>query len=90
MRTLEEMEPHDRHQLPWSALIATHAALKHMPDGGRIISIGSCVGERNMTPGLTAYPQPRGRWKMFTQSLSRKVGRRGITVNNIQPGTDRY
>ncbi len=31
---------------------ATHAALKHMKDGGRIISIGSCVGERMMTPGL--------------------------------------
>jgi 3-oxoacyl-[acyl-carrier protein] reductase len=67
-------------------LIATHAALKHMPDGGRIISIGSCVGERNMTPGLTAYAATKGAVKMFTQSLSREVGRRGITVNNIQPG----
>src|ERR1700747_1150015 len=36
-------------------LIATQAALKHLRDGGRIISIGSCVGERNMTPGLAAY-----------------------------------
>src|ERR1700678_3150775 len=36
-------------------LAATHAALKHMPDNGRIISIGSCVGERTMTPGLAAY-----------------------------------
>jgi 3-oxoacyl-[acyl-carrier protein] reductase len=25
--------------------IATQAALKHLPEGGRIISIGSCVGE---------------------------------------------
>jgi 3-oxoacyl-[acyl-carrier protein] reductase len=25
-------------------LVATQAVLKHMPDGGRIISIGSCVG----------------------------------------------
>src|ERR1700683_419827 len=25
--------------------VATQAALKHMPDGGRIITIGSCVGE---------------------------------------------
>jgi 3-oxoacyl-[acyl-carrier protein] reductase len=31
--------------------IATQAALKHLQDGGRIISIGSCVGERMMTPG---------------------------------------
>jgi 3-oxoacyl-[acyl-carrier protein] reductase len=32
--------------------ITTQEALKHMRDGGRIISIGSCVGERMMTPGL--------------------------------------
>jgi 3-oxoacyl-[acyl-carrier protein] reductase len=67
-------------------LVATQAALKHMPDGGRIISIGSCVGERNMTPGLTAYSATKGAVKMFTQGLAREVGRRGITVNNVQPG----
>ncbi len=67
-------------------LVATQAALKHMPDGGRIISIGSCVGERNMTPGLTAYSATKGAVKMFTQGLSREVGHRGITVNNVQPG----
>lgn len=67
-------------------LVATQAALKHMPDGGRIISIGSCVGERNMTPGLTPYAATKGAVKMFTQGLAREVGRRGITVNNIQPG----
>jgi 3-oxoacyl-[acyl-carrier protein] reductase len=66
--------------------IATQAALKHLPDGGRIISIGSCVGERNMTPGLAAYAATKGAVKMFTQGLSREVGSRGITVNNIQPG----
>src|SRR5271156_2591460 len=35
--------------------VATQAALKHMNDGGRIITIGSCVGERMMTPGLVPY-----------------------------------
>jgi 3-oxoacyl-[acyl-carrier protein] reductase len=67
-------------------LVATQAALKYMPDGGRVISIGSCVGERNMTPGLTAYAATKGAVKMFTQGLAREVGRRGITVNNVQPG----
>ena len=66
--------------------IATQAALKHLQDGGRIISIGSCVGERNMTPGLAAYAATKGAVKMFTQGLSREVGPRGITVNNVQPG----
>jgi 3-oxoacyl-[acyl-carrier protein] reductase len=68
------------------ALIATQAALKHMQDGGRIIMIGSCVGERMMTPGLVAYAATKGAIKMFTQGLAREVGGRGITVNNIQPG----
>lgn len=67
-------------------LIATQAALKHLKSGGRIIMIGSCVGERNMTPGLTAYAATKGAVKMFTQGLSREVGSRGITVNNVQPG----
>jgi 3-oxoacyl-[acyl-carrier protein] reductase len=64
----------------------TLAALKRIEDGGRIIMIGSCVGERNMTPGLTAYGATKGAVKMFAQGLAREVGNRGITVNNIQPG----
>jgi 3-oxoacyl-[acyl-carrier protein] reductase len=68
------------------AFVATQAALKHMKDGGRIIMIGSCVGERMMTPGLVPYSATKGAIKMFTQGLSREVGNRGITVNNIQPG----
>jgi 3-oxoacyl-[acyl-carrier protein] reductase len=66
--------------------VTTQAALKHMNDGGRIIMIGSCVGERMMTPGLAAYSATKGAVKMFTQGLSREVGSRGITVNNVQPG----
>jgi len=66
--------------------VATQAALKHMKNGGRIIMIGSCVGERMMTPGLAPYSATKGAVKMFTQGLSREVGDRGITVNNVQPG----
>jgi 3-oxoacyl-[acyl-carrier protein] reductase len=66
--------------------IATQAALRHMRDGGRIINIGSCMGERMMTPGLVAYSATKGAVKMFTQGLSREVAARRITVNNIQPG----
>ena len=66
--------------------VTTQAALKHLKKGGRIINIGSCVGERMMTPGLVPYSATKGAVKMFTQGLSREVGRRGITVNNVQPG----
>jgi 3-oxoacyl-[acyl-carrier protein] reductase len=83
--TLEEID----HMLSLNvrgALVATQAALKYMKNGGRIIMIGSSVGERNMTPGLAAYSATKGAIKMFTQGLSREVGDRGITVNNVQPG----
>jgi 3-oxoacyl-[acyl-carrier protein] reductase len=66
--------------------IATQAALKHLSKGGRIIMIGSVVGERMMTPGLVAYAATKGAVKMFTQGLAREVADRGITVNNVQPG----
>ena len=66
--------------------VATQTALKHMKDGGRIIMIGSAVGERAQVAGLVPYSATKGAVKMFTQALSREVGSRGITVNNIQPG----
>ena len=66
--------------------VATQAALKHMKSGGRIVMIGSSVGERVLVPGLVAYSATKGAVKIFTQSLSRELGSRGITVNNVQPG----
>src|SRR6202161_1065798 len=66
--------------------VATQAALKQMTDGGRMIMIGSAVGERAVAPGLVPYAATKGAVKMFTQALSREVGSRGITVNNVQPG----
>ncbi|MCW3096129.1 MAG: 3-oxoacyl-(acyl-carrier-protein) reductase [Chthonomonadaceae bacterium] len=66
--------------------VATQAALKHMKSGGRIINIGSAVGERVAAPGLVPYAGTKGAVKMFTQALAREIGSRGITVNNVQPG----
>src|SRR5712672_1743276 len=66
--------------------VATQAALKHMRDGGRIIMIGSAVGERVLVPGLVPYAATKGAVKIFTQGLARELGSRGITVNNVQPG----
>jgi 3-oxoacyl-[acyl-carrier protein] reductase len=83
--TLEELD----HMIDLNfrgVLVATQAALKQINDNGRIIMIGSCVGERNLTPGLAAYAATKGAVKMFSQSLAREVGSRGITVNNVQPG----
>jgi 3-oxoacyl-[acyl-carrier protein] reductase len=83
--TLEEMDRVIDINLR-GVLVTTQAALKHMNDGGRIIMIGSAVGERAVAPGLVPYAATKGAVKMFTQALSREVAGRGITVNNVQPG----
>src|SRR5690348_4383128 len=40
--------------------VATQAALKHLKPGGRIIMIGSCVGERVFMPGMAPYAATKG------------------------------
>jgi 3-oxoacyl-[acyl-carrier protein] reductase len=82
---LEEID-HILHLNVRGVMIATQEALKHMKSGGRIIMIGSCVGERVIAPGLVVYSATKGAVKMFAQGLAREIGGRGITVNNIQPG----
>ncbi len=67
-------------------LVATQEALKHLKTGGRIIMIGSCLGERVYIPGMAPYSATKGAVKMFTQGLARELGARGITVNNVQSG----
>jgi 3-oxoacyl-[acyl-carrier protein] reductase len=83
--TIEELDQMIQLNLR-GVFVATQAALKQLRNNGRIIMIGSCVGERMMTPGLVAYSATKGAVKMFTQGLAREVGARGITVNNVQPG----
>jgi 3-oxoacyl-[acyl-carrier protein] reductase len=69
-----------------AVFVVTQAALKYLKSGGRIIMIGSCVGERVIAPGLVSYSATKGAVKMFAQGLAREIGSTGITVNNVQPG----
>jgi 3-oxoacyl-[acyl-carrier protein] reductase len=85
MTTLEEMDRVVAINLR-GVLVASHAALKHLRKGGRIIMIGSCAGERVGAPNLVTYAATKGAVKLFTQALACEVGSRGITVNNVQPG----
>ncbi len=66
--------------------VATQAALKHLTDGGRIINIGSNVGDRAGFPGISSYAATKGAVRMFTQGVAREVAERGITVNTVAPG----
>jgi 3-oxoacyl-[acyl-carrier protein] reductase len=69
-----------------SVFTATQEAVRHMPDGGRIIHIGSVNSERMPFVGGSVYALTKGALFSFTKGLARDLGPRNITVNNIQPG----
>ncbi|WP_129664864.1 SDR family NAD(P)-dependent oxidoreductase [Phytoactinopolyspora endophytica] len=66
--------------------LAAQAAATHMPDGGRIISIGSCYAERVPTAGVTLYSMTKSALTGLTKGLARDLGPRGITANVVHPG----
>ncbi|MGH6865377.1 MAG: SDR family NAD(P)-dependent oxidoreductase, partial [Methyloceanibacter sp.] len=65
---------------------AVRAAAPVMGDGGRIISIGSVVGETSPIPGIADYSATKGAIAAYTRGWARDLGPKGITVNNVQPG----
>jgi len=69
-----------------AVFVATQAAVPHMLSGGRIITIGSVVAERNGFPGISAYSMTKGAVAALNRGLARDLGPRGITANVIQPG----
>lgn len=66
--------------------LASQAAVRHMSEGGRIISIGSNLAERVPFSGVTLYAMSKSALIGFTRGLARELGERGITVNLVQPG----
>ena len=69
-----------------SVVYSTQEAIRHIGDGGRIITIGSCVGSVAHYAGASVYTTTKAALKGFTTSLSRDLGPRRITVNMIAPG----
>ncbi|WP_431267070.1 SDR family oxidoreductase [Dankookia sp. P2] len=66
-----------------------HAAVeaaRRMPEGGRIIVIGSVNGDRSAFPGISAYAMSKSALQGMARGLARDFGPRGITVNVVQPG----
>ena len=69
-----------------AAYLASQAAVGHMAEGGRIVSIGSNLAERVPFPGVALYSMSKSALLGFTRGLARDLGERGITVNLVQPG----
>ncbi|VTU18207.1 SDR family oxidoreductase [Variovorax sp. PBL-E5] len=69
-----------------AVFVATQAAVRHMGEGGRVITIGSTNAERMPFAGGAAYAMSKSAITGLTRGLARDLGPRGITVNNVQPG----
>jgi cyclic-di-GMP-binding biofilm dispersal mediator protein len=61
-------------------------ASRLMPEGGRILVIGSDTADSMPFPGLAAYVLTKAAMQGMTRGLARDLGPRDITVNVIQPG----
>lgn len=62
------------------------AAAAVLADGGRVISIGSVLGDRSPFPGGGGYSATKAAVAAFTRGWARDLAGRGITVNTVQPG----
>ena len=68
-------------------IVASKAALAHLTNGGRIITIGSYFADRVPAPVLTVYSASKSAMVAFTKGLARELGPKKITVNLVQPGS---
>ena len=73
-----------------SMFLVTKQALDRIPDGGRVINIGSIVGERVPFAGASVYAASKFAVAGFTRAWARELAPRQITVNDVQPGPDRH
>ncbi|MFD7961824.1 SDR family NAD(P)-dependent oxidoreductase [Streptomyces zaomyceticus] len=69
-----------------AAFLASQAAAGRLPDGGRIITIGSCMALRVPGPGGSLYAMSKSALTGLTKALARDLGGRGITANLVHPG----
>ncbi|MET7406424.1 SDR family oxidoreductase [Streptomyces parvulus] len=66
--------------------LASRAAAARMTEGGRIITVGSCMTQRVPGPGGTLYAMSKSALAGLTKALARELGPRGITANIVHPG----
>ncbi|MFJ6404457.1 SDR family oxidoreductase [Streptomyces hydrogenans] len=61
-------------------------ALGRLRDGGRIVNISTSYTLGKAEPQLIAYAMSKAAVDVFTTTLAKELGPRGITVNAVNPG----
>ncbi|UJW33484.1 SDR family oxidoreductase [Saccharothrix sp. AJ9571] len=70
-----------------AVFVAAQAAVRHMGEGGRILTIGSNLAERVPWPGLSLYSASKSALLGLNRGLARDLGPRGIAAVLVQPGS---
>ncbi|MFD8348927.1 SDR family oxidoreductase [Streptomyces coelicoflavus] len=87
---LESLSPADVDRLlavnVRGVFLASQAAAARMTEGGRIITVGTCMTQRVPGPGGTLYAMSKSALIGLTKALARELGPRGITANIVHPG----
>jgi 3-oxoacyl-[acyl-carrier protein] reductase len=65
---------------------AVRTAANLLGEGGRIITVGSVLGDRAGFAGLADYAGTKAAVAGYSRGWARDLGPKGITVNVIQPG----
>ncbi|GAA2102761.1 SDR family oxidoreductase [Kitasatospora saccharophila] len=66
---------------------AVRAAARLLPDGGRIVTIGSNLAARPGRPGLADYAATKAAVVAWSRAAAQELAPRAITVNVVQPGS---
>ena len=69
-----------------SIVAAIRAAAHVLPDGGRIINIGSGIATRTGATGVADHAGTKAALAGFTRGAARDLAPKGITVNLLQTG----
>jgi 3-oxoacyl-[acyl-carrier protein] reductase len=66
--------------------LAIQAAAPHLPEGGRVVTIGSNTAVRTGFAGSSVYAMTKAAVATMVKGIAIDLAPRRITVNNVQPG----
>lgn len=69
-----------------SVFYCTRAVLRHMPDGGRVVTISSLAARSGGGAGAVAYATAKAGTEGFTRATAKALASRRILVNAVAPG----